>query len=89
MPYKVSPTPSIETEGIAVHVNNFFIKKGLPHRYGDVVRLKNLKIGGRSISPARAAKELQISKNTVIKWYKLIDKESLSAEDQADKLGSH
>jgi hypothetical protein len=84
MPYKVSPTPSIEVEGIAVHVNNFFIKKSLPHRYGDVVRLKNLKIGGRNISKDSAAKELQISKNTLIKWYKLIDKESLSAESKTD-----
>jgi hypothetical protein len=81
MPYKVSPTPSIEAEGgIVVHINNFFIKKGLPHRYGDVVRLKNLKLGGRSISNTIAAKELGVSKNTLLKWYKLIDKEELRSD---------
>lgn len=81
MAYKISPTPSIEAEGgIAVHVNKFFRGKNLPHRFGDVVRLKNLKIGKRKISKQQAADELGISVNTLSKWYKHIDSEVEHAE---------
>ncbi len=64
--YKQSPTPSIDKEGgIIVHVNQFFISKDKPFRFGDVVRLKNMKLGKRKLSKQQIADELGISVNTV------------------------
>lgn len=74
MPYKESPIPSIEAEGgIEVHVNNFFTKHGLPHRYEDVLRLKDLRIGKRKLSKQQAADEIGVARTTLIKWWKKID----------------
>lgn len=72
--YKVSPTPSIEAEGgIKPHVDSFFEKRGLPYRFADVVRLKDMRIGKRPISKQTAADELHISRQTIYDWYKRID----------------
>ena len=77
MPYKESPTPSIDAEGgIRTHVNNFFKRKGLPHCFDDVLRLKKMRIGKQPISKQRAADELDISRQALDKWYKKIDSET-------------
>jgi ACT domain-containing protein len=81
MAYKISRPPSIEDEGVAVHVNNFFIKRGSDKRYGDVLRVRDMVIGGKKLSKQRAADELGVSRQAYIKWLKLIAKQE--SEDHA------
>jgi hypothetical protein len=78
MGYKEPPTKSIEEEGgIEVHINNFLAKIGSDKRYEDVVRLKHLKIGKKKVSPQQAADEVGVkSRNTMISWWKQIDKQN-------------
>lgn len=84
MGYKQSPTPSIEAEGgIVAHINNFFIKKGSPNRYGDVLRVHNMLVGAQPLSKQRAAAELGISRSTYIDWLNRIFRENHAA-DQTD-----
>jgi hypothetical protein len=67
-------TVSIETEGIEQHINRYFEAKNLPHRFKDVVYLKDLRIGGKPISMQRQMKELGMNaKQTLYGWHKRID----------------
>jgi hypothetical protein len=69
-----TPIPSIEAEGgIEVHIDNFFAARGLPHRYQDVLRVRNMRVGKRRLSMQRQADELDVTRTTLYNWYKLID----------------
>jgi transposase-like protein len=73
MAYKVSPTPKLTPDNIEAHINKELARIGSDKTYADVFRLRHTKIGKRNVSAQAAADEVGISRNTMIKWWRLID----------------
>lgn len=65
---------SIEQEGLKEHVNRYFKRRHLSYTLDDVIRLKEMRIGGQPISMGRQLKELGMnSRTTLYNWHSRID----------------
>jgi hypothetical protein len=67
-------TVTINQEGLAIHIDRYFASRNLPARYPDVLRLKNMRIGGKPLPVKQQMDELGIkSRMTLYAWHKRID----------------
>lgn len=56
---------------IEAQIDAYFIARSMPFSHADVIRVRDMRIGGRKLSMQRQADELGgISRTTLYKWQK-------------------